>query len=188
MRAVAYAQDLPDLLCIEPTVYADARGHFFESFNHRNFEAAIGRSINFVQDNQSRSVRGVLRGLHYQRPPNAQGKLVRVVQGEVFDVAVDVRRDSPTFGRWAGLHLSEDNRLQHWVPEGFAHGFLVLSDYADVQYKTSDYWSPACESSIAWDDPAIAIAWPLNSSPILSEKDAQAGGLGDVPDLPWLVL
>jgi len=177
MRALAYSDQLPDLRMIEPALHGDARGHFFESFNCRDFEAAIGRRVEFVQDNQSRSARGVLRGLHCQRAPHAQGKLVRVVQGEIYDVAVDVRHESPTFGRWAALRLSAQNRLQHWIPEGYAHGFLVLSGFADVLYKTTGYWTPECEAAIAWNDPVIGIAWPLKGPPLLSDKDRAAGSL-----------
>jgi len=177
MRVLAYSDQLTDLRVIEPSLHGDARGHFFESFNCRDFEAAIGRRVEFVQDNQSRSARGVLRGLHYQRAPHVQGKLVRVVQGEIFDVAVDARRTSPTFGRWAALRLSADNRLQHWIPEGYAHGFLVLSEFADVLYKTTDYWTPECEATIAWNDPTIGIVWPLEGPPRLSDKDHAAQAL-----------
>jgi len=174
MRAVSYAPHLPELKMIDPVLHGDARGHFFESFNEREFAAAIGRCVHFVQDNQSRSVRGVLRGLHCQRAPHAQEKLIRVVQGEIFDVAVDVRTCSPTFGCWAGLHLSENNRLQHWIPEGYAHGFLVLSEVAEVLYKTTEYWRPECEAVFAWDDPAIGIVWPLKGTVLLSDKDRTA--------------
>jgi len=180
VHILSHSDTLPELKMIEPELHSDARGHFFESFNHRSFEAVIGRRVEFVQDNQSRSSRGVLRGLHCQRAPHAQGKLVRVVQGEIFDVAVDVRHESPTFGRWAALRLSADNCLQHWVPEGYAHGFLVLSDYADVLYKTSTYWAPECEIVIAWDDPDIDIAWPLQGPPVLSPKDRAARPLAEI--------
>jgi len=163
---------LPEVLIIEPKVFGDARGFFFESYNQRVLEDALGRPMNFVQDNHSRSARGVLRGLHYQLP-RAQGKLVRVVHGEVFDVAVDVRRDSSTFGKWESGLLSADNKRQLWVPVGFAHGFLVLSDSAEVLYKTTDYYHPEHEQCIRWDDPAIGIAWPLQgATPVLSAKDA----------------
>jgi dTDP-4-dehydrorhamnose 3,5-epimerase len=167
---------LPDVKLIEPDVFGDARGFFTESYNRRRFAAATGLDIDFVQDNHSRSARGVLRGLHYQlRQP--QGKLVRVVQGAVFDVALDIRRDSPTFGRWAGVELTADNRRQLWVPAGLAHGFVVLSDSADFLYKTSDYYAPEHERSIRWDDPAIGIQWPLAAhgidTPILSAKDRE---------------
>lgn len=165
---------IPDVLLIEPKVFGDARGFFFESFNRRAFVEATGADWDFVQDNHSKSARGVLRGLHYQLPPKAQGKLVRVVAGEVFDVAVDIRRDSPTFGRWVGSRLSADNRRQMWVPPGFAHGFVVLSESAEFLYKTTDYWAPELERAIAWNDPALAIDWPLDGAPTLSAKDAVA--------------
>lgn len=161
---------IPDVLIIEPKVFGDARGFFFESFNQRAFNQATGLDLHFVQDNHSRSARGVLRGLHYQLR-QAQGKLVRVVRGSVFDVAVDVRKSSPTFGRWVGAELSEDNHRQLWVPPGFAHGFLVTSESADFLYKTTDYYAPEHERCIAWNDPAIGIDWPLDAPPQLSAKD-----------------
>ena len=164
---------LPEVLLLEPTVFGDARGFFFESFNHQQFEDAVGRPVQFVQDNHSKSARHVLRGLHLQTQ-QAQGKLVRVVAGEVFDVAVDVRLDSPTFGQWVGAHLSAANKHQLWVPEGYAHGFVVLSEFAEFLYKTTDYYAPQFECSIAWDDPDIGIDWPLDEAPILSAKDQQA--------------
>lgn len=164
---------IPDVLVIEPKVFGDARGFFFESFNQKSFNDATGLTTNFVQDNHSRSGKGVLRGLHYQLQ-QPQGKLVRVVRGTVFDVAVDIRKSSPTFGEWVGVELSEDNHKQLWVPAGFAHGFLVLSEKADFLYKTTDYYAPAHERCIAWDDPAIGIAWPDGLVPSLSTKD-QAG-------------
>jgi dTDP-4-dehydrorhamnose 3,5-epimerase len=163
---------IPDVLIIEPKVFGDARGFFFESFNQRAFHQATGLELNFVQDNHSRSARGVLRGLHYQLR-QAQGKLVRVVRGSVFDVAVDVRRSSPTFGKWVGVEISEGNQRQMWVPAGFAHGFLVTSESADFLYKTTDYYAPEYERCIAWNDPAIGIQWPLNGAPVLSGKDQQ---------------
>lgn len=168
-----------DVLIIEPKVYGDERGFFFESFNQRAFNAATGTDLSFVQDNHSRSAKGVLRGLHYQvRQP--QGKLVRVVRGSVFDVAVDIRPDSTTFGKWFGLELSEHNSLQLWVPPGLAHGFLVLSDDADFLYKTTDYYAPAQERCIAWNDPALAINWPLaGTPPTLSAKDAAGRPFAD---------
>ena len=167
--------ELPEVLIVEPALHGDARGFFMESFNQRAFDAAVGYPVAFVQDNHSRSARGVLRGLHYQLPPHAQGKLVRVVRGAVFDVAVDMRRSSPRFGRWAGVELSEENHRQLWIPPGFAHGFLVLSDSADFLYKTTEYYSPACEASVRWDDPALGIAWPVaGGAPLLSAKDAAA--------------
>ena len=163
---------IPDALLIEPRVFGDQRGFFFESFNQRDFAAATGVDLSFVQDNHSRSAGGVLRGLHYQLQ-QPQGKLVRVVIGEVFDVAVDLRRSSPTFGKWAGALLSEHNKLQFWVPPGFAHGFVVLSPMADFLYKTTDYYAPEHEQCIAWNDPFLNIDWPdLGSPPKLSAKDA----------------
>ena len=170
--------DIPDVVRFEPKVFGDDRGFFFESFNHRQFEDAIGRSVQFVQDNHSRSVKGVLRGLHYQLH-RAQGKLVRVVHGEVFDVAVDIRRSSPTFGKWVGSYLSAENKHQLWVPEGFAHGFVVLSDSAEFLYKTTDYSAPEHERCISWNDPAIGIDWPLEGEPALSGKDRQGKCLAD---------
>jgi len=164
---------IPDVLIIEPKVFGDERGFFFESFNQAKFESFIGRQVNFVQDNHSKSVKNVLRGLHYQIQ-QPQGKLVRVVQGEVFDVAVDIRKSSPTFGKWVGEVLSADNKKQLWVPEGFAHGFVVLSEAAEFLYKTTDYYAPEHERSILWNDLAIAIKWPINGEPILSAKDQQA--------------
>jgi dTDP-4-dehydrorhamnose 3,5-epimerase len=166
---------IPDVLLIEPKVFGDARGFFFESFNQKAFNAAIGLKLDFVQDNHSRSARGVLRGLHYQIQ-QPQGKLVRVVRGSVFDVAVDLRKSSPTFGQWVGAELSEDNHRQMWVPPGFAHGFVVTSESADFLYKTTDYYAPQHERCIAWNDPAIGIQWPLAEPPQLSAKD-QAGVL-----------
>jgi len=163
---------IPEVLILEPKVFGDARGFFFESFNQKAFNQATGLNPNFVQDNHSRSARGVLRGLHYQLPPHAQGKLVRVVQGAVFDVAVDIRKGSPTFGQWVGVELSEDNHRQLWIPPGFAHGFLTLTESADFLYKTTDYYAPSHERCIAWDDAALAIAWPTTASaPVLSAKD-----------------
>ena len=161
---------IPDVLVIEPRVFGDARGFFYESFNQKAFNQATGLSLNFVQDNHSRSAKGVLRGLHYQIQ-QPQGKLVRVVRGAVFDVAVDIRKGSATFGKWVGIELSEDNRKQLWIPAGFAHGFLVTSDSAEFLYKTTDYYAPEHERCIAWNDPAIDIDWPVNSQPSLSAKD-----------------
>jgi dTDP-4-dehydrorhamnose 3,5-epimerase len=158
-------------MVIEPAVFGDARGAFFESWNQRAFDALIGREVRFVQDNHSSSVKGVLRGLHYQ-VQNAQGKLVRVAEGEVFDVAVDLRRSSPTFGRWVGERLSAANNRMLWIPEGFAHGFLVLSERATFLYKATDYYAPAHERSLLWNDPAIGIVWPLEGEPTLKPKDA----------------
>jgi len=166
---------IPDVLIIEPKVFGDERGFFFESFNQKAFNEATGLDVTFVQDNHSRSAKGVLRGLHYQVPPHAQGKLVRVVRGAVFDVAVDIRKDSPTFGQWVGTELSADNHRQFWVPAGFAHGFLVLSESADFLYKTTDYYAPHYERCIAWNDPDVGIGWPdAGVTPSLSPKD-QAG-------------
>ena len=164
---------IPDVVLFEPKVFGDERGFFFESFNQKAFNQATGLDLAFVQDNHSRSAKGVLRGLHYQIK-QAQGKLVRVVRGSVFDVAVDVRRSSPTFGRWVGVDLTEENHRQLWVPPGFAHGFVVTSESADFLYKTTDYYAPEFERCIAWDDPAIGIEWPLDAPPQLSGKD-QAG-------------
>lgn len=164
------AQSIPDVFLFEPRVFGDERGFFFESFNHRVFEETIGRPVRFVQDNHSCSVKGVLRGLHYQLE-QAQGKLVRVVQGEVFDVAVDLRQSSATFGQWVGAYLSAENKQQLWVPEGFAHGFIVLSDTAEFLYKTTDYYAPEHERCIAWDDSHLAIQWPFKGVPTLSAKD-----------------
>jgi len=174
--------EIPDVLIIEPKVFGDARGFFFESYNERVFREVTGLDVRFVQDNHSRSSRGVLRGLHYQLPPAAQGKLVRCVSGEVFDVAVDLRRNSPTFGCWTGVHLSADNQRQVWIPPGFAHGFLVLSEMADFLYKTTAYYTPACERCILWNDPELAIAWPLEIDPALSPKD-QAGTRFSIAEL-----
>ena len=174
MKATRLA--IPDVVLIEPKVFGDARGFFFESFNQKAFNEATGTNHAFVQDNHSRSSRGVLRGLHYQIQ-QAQGKLVRVARGAVFDVAVDIRRSSPTFGQWVGAQLSEDNQHQLWVPPGFAHGFVVLSESADFLYKTTDYYAPQHERSIAWNDPSIGISWPAlaqGQQPLLSAKDSAA--------------
>ena len=169
MKATRLA--IPEVVLIEPKVFGDARGFFFESYNQRAFNEATGTDFQFVQDNHSRSAKGVLRGLHYQlRQP--QGKLVRVVQGAVFDVAVDIRKSSPTFGQWVGVELSADNHRQLWVPPGFAHGFVVLSDTAEFLYKTTDYYAPQHERCIAWNDPALAIDWQFAGEPRLSAKDA----------------
>jgi dTDP-4-dehydrorhamnose 3,5-epimerase len=169
---------LPGVLVLEPAVFADARGFFLESFNRRRFEEATGAAADFVQDNHSRSARGVLRGLHLQRPPHAQGKLVRVTSGRVFDVAVDIDPASPTFRRWVGIELDDVQHRQVWIPGGYAHGFLVLSASADLQYKTTDYYSAADEITIRWDDPALAIEWPaLDIAYVLSAKDRAAPGL-----------
>ena len=162
---------IAEVLILEPKVFGDARGFFFESFNARDFAQATGLDVDFVQDNHSKSAKGVLRGLHYQIQ-HPQGKLVRVVQGEVFDVAVDLRQSSPTFGSWVGVNLSADNKRQLWVPPGFAHGFVVLSESAEFLYKTTDYWYPEHERSLLWNDPAIGIDWPLDAQPLLAAKDA----------------
>lgn len=164
--------DIPDVILLEPTVYKDNRGFFFESFNQRTFEELTGLSVTFVQDNHSCSVQHVLRGLHYQIK-HPQGKLVRAVAGEIFDVAVDLRQSSPTLGQWVGEILSDNNAKQLWIPPGFAHGFVVLSEVAEVLYKTTDYWSPQHEQCIVWNDPNLAIQWPLQQSPQLSMKDQQ---------------
>lgn len=170
---------IADVFIIEPKVFGDSRGFFFESFNERVFSQAVGREVRFVQDNHSRSAQGVLRGLHYQIN-QPQGKLVRVVRGSVFDVAVDLRRASLTFGHWVGVELSEENHRQLWVPAGFAHGFLVTSESAEFLYKTTDYYAPQYERSVAWNDPAIGIEWPLNGkAPLLSVKDAAGQLLAD---------
>ena len=169
---------IPDVLIIEPKVFGDDRGFFFESYNQRQFGQAIGRSVPFVQDNHSRSAQNVLRGLHYQIQ-HPQGKLVRVAQGEVFDVAVDIRKSSPTFGKWVGEILSADNKKQLWVPEGFAHGFLVLSETAEFLYKTTDYWYPEHERSIFWNDATLNIAWPNAGTPLLAAKDASGKSLAE---------
>ena len=165
---------IPDVILFEPKVFGDDRGFFFESFNQKIFEEMTGLKRNFVQDNHSRSQLGVLRGLHYQLPPKAQGKLVRVVQGEVFDVAVDIRKSSPTFGEWVGEILSADNKKQMWIPEGFAHGFLTLSETAEFLYKTTDYYAPEYERSILWSDAQVGIDWPLAGEPVLATKDLAA--------------
>ena len=162
---------IPDVMIVEPTVYGDDRGFFFESFNQKLWSEATGSNALFVQDNHSRSARNVLRGLHYQIQ-HPQGKLVRTVAGEVFDVAVDIRQKSPTFGHWVGVTLSAENKRQLWVPEGFAHGFVVVSEIAEVLYKTTDYWHPEFERSIIWNDPSLAIEWPLAGEPVLAKKDA----------------
>ncbi len=174
MKATRLA--IPDVVLIEPRVFGDARGFFFESFNQRAFDEATGTQHQFVQDNHSRSSRGVLRGLHYQIE-QPQGKLVRVVSGAVWDVAVDIRQSSPTFGQWVGAELSEDNQRQLWVPPGFAHGFVVLSETADFLYKTTDYYAPEHERCIAWNDAQLGIDWPYGGQPSLSTKDAQGMAL-----------
>lgn len=165
---------ISEVLIIEPRVFGDDRGFFFESFKQNEFNAALGQEVVFVQDNHSKSAKNVLRGLHYQMPPKAQGKLVRVVQGEVFDVAVDLRKGSKTCGQWVGERLSAENKKQMWIPPGFAHGFLTLSDTAEFLYKTTDYYSPEDERCICWDDPQIAITWPSDGEFVLSGKDLAA--------------
>jgi dTDP-4-dehydrorhamnose 3,5-epimerase len=170
---------IPEVVIFEPKVFGDERGFFYESFSQKVFEQATGLKREFVQDNHSKSQKGVLRGLHYQMPPMAQGKLVRVIEGEVFDVAVDIRKNSPTFGQWVGERLSAKNNKQMWVPEGFAHGFITLSDTAEFLYKTTSYYSPEHERCIAWDDPSLAIDWQLAhvDEPLLSEKDSRGSSL-----------
>lgn len=172
--------EIPDVLIIEPKVFGDERGFFYESYNERVFREATGLDVQFVQDNHSRSAKGVLRGLHYQLPPMAQGKLVRCVVGEVFDVAVDIRKSSPTFGKWVGVHLSAENKRQFWIPEGFAHGFLVLSDVAEFLYKTTNYYAPEYDRGIVWNDSTIGIQWPVAGAPTLSEKDLRAKLLNEI--------
>ena len=168
--------EIPDVLIFEPCVFGDARGFFFESFNSKVFDEAVGRKVKFVQDNHSQSEKGVLRGLHYQLDPHAQGKLVRCIEGEVFDVAVDIRRSSATFGKWVGVILSDENRRQLWIPEGFAHGFMALSDTAQFVYKATNYYAQQSERSIIWNDPDISISWPdmAGGTPSLSNKDLLA--------------
>ncbi|EQV91226.1 dTDP-4-dehydrorhamnose 3,5-epimerase [Escherichia coli KOEGE 71 (186a)] len=167
--------EIPDVLIFEPKVFGDERGFFFESFNQKVFEEAVGRKINFVQDNHSRSVKGVLRGLHFQIKPYSQAKLVRCVKGEVYDVAVDIRPESSTYCKWVGVFLSAQNKKQLWIPEGFAHGFVVVSDEAEFLYKTTDYYMPSAEGCIRWDDPVLNIDWPMKANElILSDKDKNA--------------
>ena len=170
--------DIPEVILFEPKVFGDDRGFFFESFNQRLFEETIGKPVQFVQDNHSRSVKNVLRGLHYQIQ-QPQGKLVRVTHGEVFDVAVDLRKSSPTFGRWVGASLTGDNKRQLWIPEGFAHGFVVISEFAEFLYKTTDYWAPEHERSLAWNDETVGVEWPYAGAPILSMKDQTAVKLSE---------
>ncbi|MBB3012270.1 dTDP-4-deoxyrhamnose-3,5-epimerase [Cupriavidus taiwanensis] len=181
MSVTVVPTSLPEVLILEPKVFGDERGFFYESFNAREFEQVTGVHRHFVQDNHSRSAQGVLRGLHYQiqRP---QGKLVRVVSGEVFDVAVDIRRSSPNFGKWVGVKLSAENKRQIWIPEGFAHGFLVISESAEFLYKTTDYYAPEFERSIRWNDPSIGIEWPIEGAPVLAKKD-ENGSLLDQAEL-----
>jgi dTDP-4-dehydrorhamnose 3,5-epimerase len=179
----AFPAPLPDVFVIEPKTYGDERGFFFESFNRRDFRAATGVKLDFVQDNHSRSHRGVLRGLHYQIT-HPQGKLVRVVSGSVYDVVVDMRRSSPAFGKWFGVELSAQNKKQLWVPPGFAHGFLVTSDAADFLYKTTAYWHAEHERSLRWNDPAVGINWPLDGKPVLAQKDAEGASLAVADTFP----
>ncbi|MEX3931254.1 dTDP-4-dehydrorhamnose 3,5-epimerase [Paraburkholderia phymatum] len=178
MKLSVVATSLPDVKIIEPKVFGDDRGFFFESFNQQAFAEAIGEPVTFVQDNHSRSTRNVLRGLHYQIQ-HAQGKLVRVVTGEVFDVSVDMRRSSPTFGKWTGEILSANNKRQLWIPPGFAHGFVVLSDTAEFLYKTTDYWFAEHERCVKWNDPDLAIDWPISDEPLLAPKDASGKHFAD---------
>ena len=174
---------ISDVLVIEPTVFGDARGAFFESWNQRAFDALVGREVRFVQDNHSASARNVLRGMHYQ-VKQAQGKLVRVISGEVFDVVVDLRRSSPTFGRWVGERLSAENRRMLWVPEGFAHGFVVLSERAEFLYKTTDYYAPEHERTLRWNDPAVGVRWPMSGEPVLKPRDAAGTPLAQAETFP----
>lgn len=174
---------IPDVLLVEPDVYGDARGFFYESWNQRRFDEAVGREVRFVQDNHSLSARNVLRGLHYQvRQP--QGKLVRVTAGEVYDVAVDLRRSSPTFGRWVGERLSAENRHMFWIPEGFAHGFVVLSETAEFLYKATDYYAPEHDRALLWNDPALGIEWPHRGEPLLKPRDAAGTPLASAETFP----
>lgn len=177
MKATPLA--IPDVLLLEPRVFDDSRGAFFESYNARTFNELVGRDVQFVQDNQSLSRRGVVRGLHYQVAPAPQSKLVRVLSGAIFDVAVDIRRSSPSLGKWVGEILSAENRRQVWIPEGFAHGFVALRDGTEVLYKTTDFYQRAAERAIRWDDPELGIAWPTEVAPILSDKDAEAPAFRD---------
>lgn len=175
---------IPDVLLLTPKVFEDDRGFFYESFNQKVFEEAVGRPVTFVQDNHSKSAKGVLRGLHYQLPPKAQGKLVRVVRGAVFDVAVDIRRDSPTFGKWVSAELSEENRAQLWIPEGFAHGFMALRDGTEVLYKATNFYDPAIDRSVRWNDTDLRVEWPEREPSLISAKDAAAPKLRSLFDGP----
>ena len=177
MKAVSLS--IPGIILLEPNIFHDNRGYFYESFNQKNFENTVGLSPKFVQDNHSKSNKNVLRGLHYQLPPKAQGKLVRTIRGEIFDVAVDIREESPTFGQWHGEILSADNKKQLWIPTGFAHGFLTLSETAEVHYKATEFYDPDCEKCIVWNDPTIKIEWPIIDPPILSKKDLQGFALNE---------
>lgn len=174
-----YKTELEDVLLIEPNLFKDDRGFFYESFNKSIFENAIGKKVNFVQDNHSKSIKGTLRGLHYQLPPMAQGKLVRVISGEIYDVAVDIRPASENFGRWFGVTLSQSNKKQLWIPEGFAHGFLTISETAEILYKATNYYSPEHEGSIVWSDPEINIKWPKIKNIIQSAKDSEASSFSN---------
>ncbi|RQH08337.1 dTDP-4-dehydrorhamnose 3,5-epimerase [Paraburkholderia dinghuensis] len=178
MKITVIPTSLPEVKIVEPKVFADSRGFFFESFNATEFAEAVGEPVEFVQDNHSLSSKGVLRGLHYQIE-HAQGKLVRVIAGEVFDVAVDIRASSPNFGKWTGVRLSAENKRQLWIPGGFAHGFVVLSETAEFLYKTTDYWFPQHERTLLWNDPAIGIQWPIDAEPSLAEKDAAGKRLAE---------
>ncbi|MFB4338900.1 dTDP-4-dehydrorhamnose 3,5-epimerase [Pantoea sp. CS_6] len=173
--------EIPEVLIFEPQVFGDERGFFMESFNQKKFDEAVGKKIEFVQDNHSKSAKNVLRGLHYQIPPYSQGKLVRCVTGEVYDVAVDIRENSSYYGKWVGVHLSAENKRQLWIPEGFAHGFLVLSDSAEFLYKTTNYYHAESDRGLMWNDPDIGIQWPLVNSPLLSDKDRNQPGFNKVP-------
>ena len=175
MRAIPLT--IPDIILFEPKVFGDDRGFFFESFNQIIFEKITGITPTFIQDNHSKSIKGVLRGLHYQLPPKEQGKLIRAIQGEIFDVVVDIRKDSPTYGQWLSEVLSADNKKQLWIPTGFAHGFLTLSERAEILYKTTDFYAPESERCIAWNDPEIGIDWPINREPLLSNKDRNGSSL-----------
>lgn len=184
MRLIATKTAWPEVMILEPQAFHDERGYFLESFNQRAFREATGCEDLFVQDNQSRSIRGVLRGLHFQHAPHAQGKLVRVLRGTIFDVVADIRPASPTHGEWLGIELSEDNGRQLWIPPGFAHGYLVLSETADVHYKVNRYHAPAHEGVLAWNDPALGIEWPIHTPPILSSKDARGQRLSEIARTP----
>lgn len=180
----AYPTSIADVVVLDPSVFEDSRGFFYEAWNQQVFDGVIGTPIDFVQDNHSKSKRGVLRGIHYQIYPHAQGKLVRVAAGRVFDVAVDLRRSSPTFGQWIGEELSAENGRQLWVPAGFGHGFLAQSEWAEVLYKTTDYYAADCDRSLIWNDADLAIDWPLDGEPLLSDKDATAPTLQDAELFP----
>ena len=171
---------IPDIILFEPRVFGDDRGFFFESFNQNNFKDITGITTTFVQDNHSKSTKGVIRGLHYQLPPKEQGKLIRAIQGEIFDVVVDIRKDSPTYGQWLGEVLSAGNKKQLWIPPGFAHGFLTLSETAEILYKTTDFYAPEFERCIIWNDEEIGIEWPIHNTPFLSKKDQDGVSLLDV--------